>query len=107
MKVYSETPDRWVILKISDGVYKVLAGWYGGYLHGDSWRLNSGIVKVEEDGDYYLFHGKSGSTYKCHKDAKGFTGYTSQVLENLITKSEGVAVIEVVGVEDIDISTEK
>lgn len=32
------------------------------------WRINSGIVRVDEDDDYYLVHGESGSIYKCHKN---------------------------------------
>jgi len=31
--------------------------------------LNSGITKVEEDGDSYLFYGSSGSAYRCYKEA--------------------------------------
>jgi hypothetical protein len=67
------TPDNWVIIKIEKEdtkIFKVLAGWSGGYLDGDSWQLNSGIAKVEKDGDYFLFHGYSGSIYKCHKEAE-------------------------------------
>lgn len=66
-------PDNWVVLKINyDGMitYRVLAGWSGGYLYGDSWRMNSGITRVEEDGNYYEFYGSSGSCYRCHK--KGY-----------------------------------
>ena len=68
-------PDSWVILKISedpkDTFYKVLAGWSGGYLDGDSWQLNSGITEVESSGNYYKFHGNSGSIYRCHKRGEG------------------------------------
>lgn len=64
-------PDRWVVLKLPAG-YKVLAGWSGGYLDGDSWRLNSGITKVNQDGDLYFFSGYSGSIYQCYKDSYGF-----------------------------------
>jgi hypothetical protein len=73
------TPDRWVVLRIND-LYKVLAGWSGGYLHGDSWKLNSGITKVVEDGDYFLFHGYSGSVYRCHKQGYGLNMMTAQML---------------------------
>lgn len=66
------TPDNWVVVKIggSDPHYRVLAGWSGGYATGDSWRANSGIVKVEktEDG-YYNFYGSSGSVYHCHEES--------------------------------------
>jgi hypothetical protein len=59
-------PDNWVVIKFPDH-YRVLAGWSGGYLTGDSWKLNSGIVRVEDDGENYLFYGSSGSCYKCCK----------------------------------------
>ena len=77
------TPDRWVVLKIGT-MYKVLAGWSGGYLDGDYWRLNSGITKVEQEGDYWLFHGNSGSIYKCHKGGDGFTSLSGQVYMQLV-----------------------
>jgi hypothetical protein len=64
-------PDNWVVVKVDEDFYKVLAGWSGGYLDGDSWRLNSGISKVKDDGDYWLFIGASGSVYQCHKKGYG------------------------------------
>jgi hypothetical protein len=73
-------PDKWVVLKLTRGEetsYKVLGGWRGGYLEGDSWRMNSGILGVEEKDHYFWFHGHSGSTYLCHKDAYGFIGVTA------------------------------
>lgn len=67
------TPDNWVILRIKgdDPHYRVLGGWYGGYLYGNSWRLNSGITKHDFDGDYWYFYGSSGSCYKCYIDSYG------------------------------------
>jgi hypothetical protein len=64
-------PDNWVVVKVDEDFYKVLAGWSGGYLDGDSWRLNSGISEVKDDGDYWLFIGASGSIYQCHKKGYG------------------------------------
>ena len=58
MSNYNYTPDKWVMLKFTHGgqdVYKILASFYGGYLDGDSWKLNSGVTKVEEDDKYYYF----------------------------------------------------
>ena len=53
------TPDNWVVIKMmppeKDTMYKVLGGWSGGYLDGDSWRMNSGVTSVEDDGDYFKF----------------------------------------------------
>ena len=61
-------PHNWVVVKIEENLYKVLGGWCGGYLDGDSWKLNSGITKVKDGGDYWLFIGNSGSVYQCHKE---------------------------------------
>jgi hypothetical protein len=76
------SPDNWVVIFLNGDAphYRILAGWSGGYLNGDSWRMNSGIVKCEEvtekytyngkerESTYYVFYGSSGSYYKCHKD---------------------------------------
>lgn len=70
-------PDRWMIVKIGgeDPHYRVFASWSGGYLSGDSWRMNSGITSMIEEDDHYLFIGSSGSTYACHKDMYGANTY--------------------------------
>ena len=85
----SETPDRWVVVKIDNKLdtpfYKVFATWAGGYLDGDRWKLNSGIKSVESDEDYYYFIGHSGSCYKCHKKGYGTaTSYGEGVLQDMI-----------------------
>ena len=63
------TCDNWVVLKVEgeDPHYRLLVGTSGGYTTGDSWRMNSGIVEVNETDDYYYFKGSSGSEYRCHK----------------------------------------
>ena len=85
MSEYS--PDNWVVLKITFAdepvFYKVLAGWSGGYTQGDAWRLNSGVTKVEKHGDYYIFHGESGSTYSCHKNQYTVRMNTAGILQKL------------------------
>ncbi len=78
-------PEEWVIVKIggSNPHYRVFGSWRGGYLSGDSWRMNSGITSVDIDGDYYLFRGDSGSTYKCHKKTYGIrASYNRGVLNS-------------------------
>lgn len=82
------TPSRWAVVEITkpDGepLFKVFGSWSGGYLDGDSWKLNSGVTSVEEDGDYILFHGFSGSVYRVHKDAYGATPWAGGVLINML-----------------------
>ena len=89
----SETPDRWVIVKLGgkDPHHRVFGSWAGGYLSGDRWKMNSGIVRVEEDNENYYFYGHSGSCYKCHKKCYGImTSYSRSVLDNIIEKSKSV-----------------
>ncbi len=85
----SETPEKWVILKVQDN-YKVFGTWAGGYLGRDRWKLNSGIEKVEQDEHFYYFIGFSGSIYKCHKGGYGVTtSYGRAVLDKIIEKGSG------------------
>ena len=64
-------PDSWVVIKIKENnLHKVLGGWSGGYTTGDSWRLNSGITRVQDAGKHWRFYGESGSCYEVHK--KGY-----------------------------------
>ena len=90
----TETPERWVIVKLPDNIYKVFGTWAGGYLDGDSWKLNSGIAKVEQDSKYYYFTGFSGSCYKCHKEGYGTaTSYGHGVLNRMIEQADGKMVL--------------
>jgi len=82
-------PDSWVVLKIvneDETLYKVLAGWSGGYLDGDSWRMNSGITKATIGGNHAVFEGASGSRYRCHRDGYRLTMATSGVYNQLKEK---------------------
>ncbi len=89
-----ETPDKWIIIKITDGnkpIYKVYGTWYGGYLGEDSWRLNSGIkeVNIHED-DYIDFIGYSGSVYRCviGHNCYGTSLYSQGVLNDIMVKAK-------------------
>lgn len=79
-------PDSAVVIKIThdnDTHFRVFGGWLGGYVTGSSWRVNSGVVKVEYDKEYFYFYGESGSVYKCKKGEPYFDSYLSGVLNNL------------------------
>lgn len=60
-------PGNWAVVRMSSGVFKLLVGWEESGDTWDSWNaygwLNSGIVRVEKDGDAFIFHGVSGSQY--------------------------------------------
>jgi hypothetical protein len=93
-------PDRWVILKITEDLYKVFATWYGDYISSDVWRINSGIVSLEEDEDFYYFKGHSGSIYKCHKNSYGCSLWTRGILNNMIEKAKEEINIDIVVLEE-------
>lgn len=63
------TPDSWVLLHVVGGSsphYRVFGSWSGGYLDGDSWRMNSGVCSANQIlGGKVQFHGSSGSIYEC------------------------------------------
>jgi len=102
------TPDKWLIVKITDtnkseSHYRIFACWYGGYLGSDSWKMNSGITKVTETGDYYFFEGSSGSVYNCRKSCYGANGYGSGVLSGLIEKGAEQGILIAVLDEDVNV----
>ena len=99
-------PDSWVVLKVKEGkgtfpFYKVLAGWSGGYLSGDSWRINSGVTEVKDAGDYYEFYGESGSLYRCHKETYGLRMSTAGIYKDLCLLQEPTGQIQLMP-EDTD-----
>jgi len=62
--------DKWVVVKFNiddTTIYRLLVGIYG------SWRLNSGIVSVDRDGDDLIFNGVTGSKYVCNKHGYGLS----------------------------------
>lgn len=82
------TPDKWIVLEIPNTGYKVFGSWAGGYLNGDSWRLNSGIKSITKKDNDYIIEGFSGSYYRCNESAYGvMTSYSEGVLQNLLDKA--------------------
>jgi hypothetical protein len=88
-KAWDYSPDKWMLIEIKgiDPHYRVFGVWYGGYLDGDSWRLNSGIIAVEEDDNYYYFYGNTGSVYRCHKESYGSNTYGWSVAQRMAERS--------------------
>ena len=84
-------PDKWKIVKITgkDPHYRVFGSWYGGFTGGDSWRMNSGIVSVEEGDSIYIFKGDSGSEYYCRKGSYGASAYGASIISKYVEMSEG------------------
>jgi len=88
---YDYEPNYWVILKLEpetekEPIYKILGGWSGGYLDGDSWRMNSGITKCHYDEPWWYFDGHSGSVYRVHINAYGLRGMCTGIYNQLKDK---------------------
>jgi hypothetical protein len=104
------TPDSWTILEMKHGnqiTYKVFAGWSGGYLHGDSWKLSSGIktAELDEERKVYLFSNFSGSLYVCSANSQRLSGYMQSLLGgwlSSIEEGDGGAQIRRMDAEEID-----
>lgn len=85
-------PDVWVVVELSGSkiqapnncYHRILAGWYGGFVGADSWKLNSGVEKIIEQDDHYEVHGSSGSIYYCGKHCEKTNRYTQGILENFV-----------------------
>ena len=68
------TPNSWVIVEITHKVQKykkIVSGWSGGYLDGDSWRLSSDIKNVDKAHSefYAVVETMSGSVYNLYYQA--------------------------------------
>lgn len=100
---------KWLVIfiKSDDPHYRLFMSFGGGYMNGDSWRMNSGITRVEFNDDQYpvtmwTFIGASGSSYTVHKDMYGATIFGAGILDNFIkTSAEKNAEITVMP-EDTD-----
>lgn len=82
-------PNKWSLIKVETDtgpVYKVFGCWSGGYLSGDSWQMNSGIVSITKVGESYEFKGYSGSVYVCHEEMYGFNVFGHGVLQSFLKK---------------------
>lgn len=86
----SYTPTGWAFLRIQvegcEPVIKVFGSWSGDYLNGDSWRLNSGCIKIEENENEYIVYGYSGSQYILSKTRNYIRPYNKAVLDDMIAE---------------------
>ena len=84
-------PDRFLLVEIEypdETLMKVFGTWSGGYLSGDSWRMNSGVSTVKTEGDMILFGGYTGSIYHCYLESYGSTAYGSGILNSMVEKAK-------------------
>ena len=100
-------PDVWVVVEFAGTAVpktyqRVLAGWYGGYAGGDSWKLSSGVTEIIDRGSCWEIHNHSGSVYVCYKNSERFSMLTGCIFSDMSqSNSENIAVKQVkLGGED-------
>lgn len=100
-------PDKWAIIKIvvketNETLYKVMGSWYGGFAGSNSWKINSGIDKIDKIDGCFHYHGYSGSTYVCHESSYGMSMYTEGVYHSYRTQllEDGSATFDVLTQEE-------
>lgn len=86
------TPNRWVILTIKtkhESLDKIFAGWNGGQLRGDTWKLSSGITDMSfEQPDRIEFINYSGSVYTCYKNRYGMSAHMNNVYQTWLAETD-------------------
>jgi hypothetical protein len=98
------TPDSWVIVEIQDPIHpgmpprqKILSGWSGSYLYGDSWRMSSHIkeINIKVNQDFYTVKTESGSTYTLFKSRQGLRMSNTGIYNELKEKfGDRIEIIE-------------
>ena len=93
-------PDNWVLLEINhngEQFQKILAGWSGSYLYGDSWRMSSPIkeLDVKNNSKWITATTESGSTYNLSKPHQGLRMSIAGVYNDLKEKfGDSVEIVE-------------
>jgi hypothetical protein len=94
------TPNSWVIVEIThkgQKYKKIVSGWSGGYLDGDSWRLSSNIKNVNKTHSefYAVVETFSGSVYNLYYQANELRMSNSGIYNQLKEQfGDNVEIIE-------------
>jgi hypothetical protein len=96
-------PDSWVPILITSKehgpVYKILAGWYGGFADANSWKLSSGVESIQIDAAGILTMPQtSGSIYVCGQQTHMSSLMMSVYNGFVEAASDGAFTIEVLDV---------
>ena len=94
------SPNAWVIIEVNhEGkqFQKILSGWSGGYLYGNSWRMSSPIkeMHIDIDSDWITATTESGSTYRLLKESQGLRISNAGIWNELKEKfGDAVEIVE-------------
>jgi hypothetical protein len=85
------TPDAWVIIEVKTPAgqfQKILSGWSGSYLYGDSWRMSSPMkeLNIKVNQDFFTVETDSGSCYTLWKSRQGLRKSNAGIYNELKEK---------------------
>jgi len=95
------SPNTWVIIEVNhEGkqFQKILSGWSGGYLDGDSWRMSSPIknLEIDIDSEWIIATTESGSTYRLLKESQGLRMSNAGIWNKLKEKfGDSVEIVQI------------
>lgn len=109
-----QRPDKYLLVDITihphediketSNIVKLYSTWFGGYLNGDEWRLNSSITKVEKEikkdenkNEYPIFkiYGNSNTIYEVGLNI-GSTSWSYQNLLNMLKNKPSYVEIKII-----------
>ena len=89
-------PTKWVIVRVDNPVhgtyFKVLGMWNP--MSDMPWRMNSGITKIFDRGNYYEVHGNSGSVYECFKGSEKVPEYMQTLVGGIESRGGKIVSIQ-------------
>lgn len=101
-------PDYYQFIRITSqhdtsSITKLFCVWVGGYTQGDSWKMNSGVSKIEKAEHGWNVYGHSGSCYTVFAEGGGnMNAYGSNVLQGIVSKTGALEFnVELVSLESV------
>jgi len=102
-RIYS--PDSWELVKVTTNSkvhYRILAGWSGSYMYGNSYKLSSGFDSADQVVNLpynWKIPQSSGSVYILSKNSEKPSVATVGVLKSVMQQNTNV-VLEVISMKD-------
>lgn len=99
------TPDNWQIIQInpkdtSEAHYRIIAGWSGSYMYGNSYKISSSVKSVDDLVYNWKTHCSSGSVYMLRKNSEHVSAATVGVLKEFMLANPDL-LIEVKKMTDV------
>lgn len=99
------TPDSWQLVHVipkdtSADYYRILAGWSGSFMYGNSWKLSSGCEQMIDEGANWRVPQSSGSVYILRKNSEQPSMATAGILESVMKSNPDIK-LEIVKMENI------